>query len=364
MQLKVPDFISRISPYKPGKPIEELERERGISGSIKLASNENPLGPSPKALAAIRNAEKNLHRYPDGGGYYMKQKLSEKLNVSMDAIVPGNGSDDIIGMLTRAFLLPGHEAIMTRPSFLMYEIMVRAVGATPVMVPLKQAQIDLSAILEHVTSETRMIFITQPNNPTGQAISTKVFQRFLRALPGHVLVVVDEAYIEFMRDPDGLNSLSNTTNPDARIVTLRTFSKAYGLAGLRVGYGVMHPEVADVLHRVRQPFNVNSLAQAAAVAAIDDQDFLNRTIALIHEGVDFLYAALDRMGLTFFKTEANFLMIHVAPSGNTVYRRMLEHGVIVRDMASYDYPEYIRVSIGLPEENRRFVETLALVTGN
>ncbi|MBT3312556.1 MAG: histidinol-phosphate transaminase [Desulfobacterales bacterium] len=360
MALSFPDYILSISPYSPGKPIEELEREYGIKNSIKLASNENPLGASPMAMDAIKKNLKKINRYPDGSGYYLTEKLSKKLDVSPRNIVLGNGSDDVIGMLTRVLLSSGDDAIMTKPSFLMYEILVKASGSIPVFVPLIDLGIDLDIIKKNITSKTRMIFITNPNNPTGSIITEQEFKKFLESIPPEIVVVVDEAYIEFNKDPNCLNSINYISN-SSNVVTLRTFSKAYGLAGLRVGYGVMSEEIAGLLNRVRQPFNVNSLALTAAFSALDDQDFLTKTNNLIQDGLKYLYNALDVLGIKYFPTQANFFLIDLKKDANTIFEKMLQHGVIIRSMASYGYPEYIRINVGLQEENARFIDTLKKV---
>lgn len=357
MKLKIPKNILSLKPYKAGKPIEELEREYGINGSIKLASNENPLGPSPKAIAAMKDALANLHRYPDSSGYYLISKLSEKLSVPVEQIVLGNGSDDVIGMLARVFLEAGDEAIMTAPSFLMYEIFVRSVNAQPIFVPLVDLSVNLSTILDAVSEKTRMIFITNPNNPTGSYITRDAFESFLSQIPPQVVVVLDEAYIEFARDPGCLDGLA-TINDKRPLAVLRTFSKAYGLAGIRIGYGVMPREIAALLNRVRQPFNTNSLALAGAVAALDDDEFLNKTKTLIHTELAFLQGSLKKMGVTCFPTQANFFLIDVDQNADWVYNAMLEKGVIVRSMSFYGYPEYIRVNVGTHEENVRFLNAL------
>ncbi|MFP3981648.1 MAG: histidinol-phosphate transaminase, partial [Desulfobacterales bacterium] len=343
-----------IKPYKPGKPIEELEREYGISGSIKLASNENPLGSSPKALSAMQAAMEKLNRYPDGSGYYLVEKLAGKLGVDPGCIVLGNGSDEIIGMLTRALMQPGDEAIMTEPSFLMYEIMVRSAGAEPVFVPLKSLFVDLDDMAARITDRTRIIFLNNPANPTGTIISKDEFARFMERIPEHVAVVIDEAYIEFAADPDCLDGLAWTAG-DRAVAVLRTFSKAYGLAGIRIGYGVMPAELAELLHRVRQPFNANALAQAGACAALDDDDFLAQTVSLVRSELEFLYAGLEHLGVNYFPSEANFFLIDVQSDAEAFFEAMLRQGVIVRSMASYGYPEYIRVNAGTREENQRFL---------
>ncbi len=356
----IPDYILSIEPYKPGKPIEELEREYGIQNSVKLASNENPLGPSPKALAAVRESLDQMHRYPDGSGFKLTRKLAKSLDVDPNAVIIGNGSDDIIALLAQAFLNPGDEAVMPDPSFLMYEISVKASGGVPVKVPLKNLALDLPALAAGISQKTRLLFLTNPNNPTGSCFSTQAFDAFIKKVPSDVIVVVDEAYIEFVRDRAAYNCLEKPLD-DSRIVCLRTFSKAYGLAGFRVGYGVMEPEIAAILHRVRQPFNVNSLAQSAAAAALDDIEFLTKTVAAIHQGVDYLQDELAALGLTTFPTQANFFLVDVETDASKVFEAMLRKGVIVRSMASYGYKNYIRVNTGLESENMAFLDALKKV---
>ncbi len=357
MKLPIPDYIQNIAPYVPGKPIEELEREYGISDSVKLASNENPLGPSPKALAALDKAVARLHRYPDGAGYELVERLASHLKVKAGEIVLGNGSDDLLGMLARVLLKPGDEVVVPDPSFLMYTIVAQSAGATPVKVSLKQLCIDLDGMLERIGPRTRMVFVCNPNNPTGTIAYRKAFESFLAAVPPHVLVVVDEAYFEFVRDRNAVSGL-NYLKAEQTVVTLRTFSKAYGLAGLRVGYGVMPAPLAGYLNRVRMPFNVNSLAQAAAVAALDDVDFLKKTLDTVHQGLDFLYTELGRRGFQAFPSEANFLLIDVQRPADDLFERMLRQGVIVRSMRAYGYPQYIRLSVGRPDDNQRFLTAL------
>lgn len=357
MKLPVPEYILSIPPYVPGKPIAEVEREYGIRNSIKLASNENPLGPSPRSLAAVRDALENLHRYPDGGGYDLATRLAEKLGLAPENIVLGNGSDEIIGMLTTAFLSPGDSAVLPKPSFLMYEIAVRCAGANPIKVPLREFNQDLDRMLEKVTPETRMVFLNVPHNPTGSIFSKAAFEDFIHRLPSGIIIVLDEAYIEFVREPDFPNSL-NYIDIDKPIVGLRTFSKAYGLAGLRVGYGLMPAEVAGILNRVRQPFNVNVLAQTAALAALEDNAFLSKTVNMVHEGLDYMYAALAKLGISCCRTQANFVLIQVGKKADEVFEDLLREGVIVRSMTSYGYPNHIRVNIGRPEENERLISAL------
>jgi histidinol-phosphate aminotransferase len=355
--MKVPEYIAKLRPYVPGKPIEELEREYGISDSIKLASNENPIGPSPKALEAIMDALKNLHRYPDGSSYPLRKRLGEKLKVSFNQIMVGNGSNEIIELLVRTFLREGDEVIMPDPSFLMYEIMVQAGGGRPVKVALKERVLDLEGMAEGISSRTSMIFVNNPNNPTGTIVSRDDFEAFLQRVPLDVIVVMDEAYIEFVQDrtcPMGLDYVDG----EKTVVTLRTFSKTYGLAGLRIGYGVMKENLADLMHRVRQPFNTNLLAQVGALAALDDDSFLDRTVSMVHKGLDFLYREVEKLGLRYFPTQTNFFLIDLERDAKSVFENMLQRGVIVRPMTAYGYPNFIRVNVGLPEENQRLVEAL------
>jgi histidinol-phosphate aminotransferase len=360
MKLTIPDYIQAIAPYVPGKPVEALEREYGISDSIKLASNENPLGPSPKALAAIQNGLATLHRYPDGAGHLLTRKIADANGIMPANVVIGNGSDEIIALLVRALIRPGDRVIVPQPSFLMYAIIASAAGAEVVAVPLKARAMDLDAMADRVNADTRLVFICNPNNPTGSVITQSAFEHFMARLPNDVIVVVDEAYIEFARNPDGLKT-GQPNDVNRPLVTLRTFSKAYGLAGLRVGYGIMPACLAEILNRVRPPFNVNTLAQVAAAAALDDHAFVQQTIDLVHRGLDDLYDAFDRLGLAYFKTEANFLLIDVGQPADIVFENMLRHGVIVRSMRAYGFPTHIRINAGLEAENQRFLRALETV---
>lgn len=355
--LKIPAHILDIPAYVPGKPVEELERERGISGSIKLASNENPLGPSPKALEVIRRALTGIHRYPDSGGYELTRKLAVRLNLEPEQIVLGNGSDDLIGMLATAFLRPGDEVVMPKPSFQMYEIAARAAGAVPLAIPLHDLRTDLKAMAASLSSRTRMVFVNTPHNPTGSSVTRTELETFMGMLPPAAILVLDEAYIEFVRDPDSPDSTRYLGGAQV-VVGLRTFSKAYGLAGLRIGYGIMPPEVAAILNRVRQPFNVNLLAQIGAAAALEDTEFLTETLAVVHKGVDYLHRSLTDLGLACRPTQSNFLMFRVPGSAAGIFDKLLDRGVIVRPLASYGYTDYLRVNTGQPAENRRFIEAL------
>ena len=357
---RAPEHILAIDPYVPGKPMEALEREYGITDSVKLASNENPLGPSPAAVAAIRNGVDCLNRYPDGAGHALTRKLAAKHGIAAERIVLGNGSDEIIGLLAQTLLVSGDEVLIPAPSFLMYEISVRSVGATPCFVPLKDLAIDLDGLAAKVNARTRLAFVCNPNNPTGTAISVDAMRAFLDRLPERVVVVADEAYIEFASDENCYNSLRDGLD-DPRLVSLRTFSKAYGLAGLRVGYGVMPTELADLVQRIRPPFNVNSLAQTAATAALGDDAFLRRTVDVVHSGLQQLGTALNEMGLRHYPTQANFFLIDLDRPADEVFKALLHHGVIVRSMRSYGFERAIRINVGLPEENDRFVNALKTV---
>lgn len=363
MKLNIPHYTLAIKPYVPGKPLAELEREYGISDSIKLASNENPLGPSPQAVAAMGAYAQRMHRYPDEPGYALLQGIAARHQVAPEQVIIGNGSDEVLGLLGLALLQPGDEVIVPTPSFLMYTIVAQTAGAATVEVPLNDMAIDLDGVLSSVNAKTRIIFICNPNNPTGQVVPREAFESFLAALPDHVVVVVDEAYAEFVRDRHTFQGMDYLA-ADVPVVTLRTFSKAFGLAGLRVGYGVMPTALADILNRVRMPFNVNAMAQAAATAALDDDAFLEKTITLVHQGLDWFYAQLNRRRIRYVPSQSNFFLIDVARDAKIVFEQLLHEGVIVRAMSGYGFPQCIRINIGLPEENRRFLSALDKVLGN
>ena len=355
MKLSVPKNIETLIPYPPGKPLEELEREYGITNSIKLASNENSLGPSPKAIEAITEALSTLHRYPDGSCYYLANRLAEKLEVQPSELVFGNGSNEIIELLVSTFLSRGEEVITSHPTFLVYQKMVQAQGGTNRVVPLREMHHDLDAIAAHVSDQTRLIFLDNPNNPTGTLLDAKIIQSFLQKIPENVIVVLDEAYIDFAdpgKRPDARRLLYEKTP----VVALRTFSKAYGLAGLRIGYGLMRAEIADYIHRVRQPFNVNQLAQVGTLAALDDEAHYRKTMTMTREGMDWLCAELNKLGCATFPSQTNFFLIDVGGDAKEVYRKMLTKGVIIRAMNAYGYPGYIRLTVGLPEENKKFLK--------
>lgn len=357
MKFKISSQVETIKPYEAGKPLKELERELNITKAVKLASNENPIGFSPKVNEAVMTHLSSMNRYPESSGYELNHALSEKFNVTPDTIVLGNGSDDIIALLAHAYLNPGDEAVMPLPSFLMYEISVKTAKGVPVMVPLEDFTTNLDGLLQKITSKTKLVFITNPFNPTGSVITTAEFENFAAQVPEDVIIVMDEAYIEFVRDESVYNALSMPLQ-DPRVVTLRTFSKAYGLAGFRVGYGIMNPEIAEILNRIRQPFNVNGLAQAAAVAALGDELFLKKSVATTHEGLDYLTWHLVQMGFSPLPTQANFMMFDVKADATKVFENMLKSGVIVRSMKSYGFDNFLRINAGTKAENKIFIHAL------
>lgn len=360
MKLQVPENIKEITPYPPGKPIEELEREYGVTGSIKLASNENPFGPSPAAVSAMRLALENLHRYPDGSCYYLNQAMADHLGVAPEQLVFGNGSNEIIEFLVKAFVREGEEVITSHPSFLMYQKFVQIRGGRNHVVDLCDMYHDLEAITQLVSPATRLIFIDNPNNPTGTLLPWTRLKSFLSELPDRLIVVLDEAYIDFVDDDQRYDTLSliNEREGHCGVVLLRTFSKAYGLAGLRIGFGIMAAAVADCLHKVRQPFNINLVAQQGALAALGDEDFYQHTLRKTAAGKRYLTEALKRLGCSPFPSQTNFFLIDVKTDATTLYEAMLKKGVIIRSMKAYGYPSYIRINIGTDEENNRFLEAL------
>jgi histidinol-phosphate aminotransferase len=356
---QVPEYIRSLIPYEPGKPIEEVEREYGISNSVKLASNENPLGPSPKAVAALRAKLEQLNLYPDGDCFYLKQGLARKLGVAPQTLIFGNGSNEIIELAARTFLRPGDEAVMAEQAFVVYQLIVQAVGAQSRAVPLRNFTHDLPALADAVTARTRMVFLANPNNPTGTIFHRNEWGRFLNKVSPDVLLIVDEAYFEYVRDQAYPDSLRYHSDGRA-ILTLRTFSKLYGLAGLRIGYGVAPREIVSLMQRVRQPFNVNAPAQWAALAALDDADHVQRSLAVNREGLKFLQSEFTRLGLEFVPSQANFILLRVG-RGQEVFQQLLKQGVIVRPMGGYRFPEHVRVTVGTMEENKKFMAALEKV---
>jgi histidinol-phosphate aminotransferase len=346
-------------PYAPGKPIEEVEREFGIANSVKLASNENPLGPSPRAIQAIQERLGQLHLYPDGDCYCLKRGLADKLKVTPEQLIVGNGSNELLELAVRTFMRPGDEAVMAKQAFVVYPLVVQAVGGVAKAVPLRNFTHDLDAIAEQIGARTRVVFLANPNNPTGTIFRRPEWERFLKKLPPDLLVVVDEAYFEYVDDVDYPDSLAYHSS-ERTLLTLRTFSKLYGLAGLRIGYGVGPEPIIDLMQRVRQPFNVNAAAQWGALAALGDLDHVRKTLELNRKGKDFLIREITKQGLSFVPSEANFILIHVG-RGAELFQRLLCQGVIVRPMGVYDLPEYVRVTIGTKEENHKFIDALKKV---
>ena len=358
LSLSVPG-VQKLSPYVPGKPVDELARELNLdpAGIVKLASNENPLGPSPRALEAIRAELAELTRYPDGSGFALKQKLAARCGVNTDQVTLGNGSNDILDLVARAWLAPGLNAVFSEYAFAVYPIATQAVGASGKMVPAREYGHDLEAMLAAIDDNTRVVFIANPNNPTGTWFGPDALEQFLARVPQNVLVVLDEAYIEYAEGdelPDGLDYLARYPN----LLVSRTFSKAYGLASLRVGYALSSPQVADVLNRVRAPFNVNSLALAAACAALDDADYLAAGRRANDAGMAQLEAGLRKLGLSWIPSRGNFIAVDFARDAAPINQALLQAGVIVRPVAGYGMPTFLRVSIGTEQENARFLEAL------
>lgn len=355
---RAPAHIRAISPYQPGKPISELAREMGLAEAdiVKLASNENPLGMSEAARQAAVDALADTARYPDGNGFALKAALSAKLGVAVDQIVLGNGSNDVLELAARALLSPGTSAVYSQYAFAVYPLATNAAGARGIEVPARDFGHDLDAMVAAVTADTRIVFIANPNNPTGNFIAGELIEAFLQRVPANVLVVLDEAYTEYLDAEQRYDSIAWVKRFPNLLVS-RTFSKAYGLAGLRVGYGVAQAPIVDLLNRVRQPFNVSSAALAAATAALSDTDFLTRSAQVNRAGMQQLTDAFASFGLEWIPSAGNFVAVRVGPAA-AVNQSLLRQGVIVRPVVGYGMPEWLRVSIGLPEENARFIQAL------
>lgn len=356
--------VQSLKPYLPGKPIEELERELGVSNSLKMASNENPLGPSPKAIAAMQAATQHIELYPDGNGFSLKQKLGQKFGLALEQIILGNGSNDVLDMIARTFLCAGREAIFSEYAFAVYPISIQAAGATLRMAkaldsnhPEAPYGHDLAAIKALINDNTRVIFIANPNNPTGTWLKHDDLRDFIEQVPSDIVVVVDEAYFEYVTEADYPNTLTWLADFPNLIVT-RTFSKAYGLAGLRIGYAACNPEIADLLNRVRHPFNVNSISLAAATTALDDEAHLQTCVTMNTQGIEFWQAACEARGLAYIPTVGNFITVDFARDAMPIYEALLREAVIVRPIANYGLPNHLRISISTPEDNQRCVEAL------
>lgn len=353
---QVPDYIRSLIPYAPGKPIEEVEREYGIEKSIKLASNENPLGPSPKALRVLQERLHLLHLYPDGDCFYLKRGLAAKLRVAPEQLIFGNGSNELIELAVRTFIRPGDEAVMANQAFVVYRLVVRAGGGCCKVVPLRNFAHDLEAMAQAITSKTRILFLANPNNPTGTIYRKKEWEIFLEKVSPEILLIVDEAYFEYVSDTDYPNSLAyhGESKP---ILTLRTFSKLYGLAGLRIGYGIGNAAIVGLMHRLRQPFNVNAAAQWAALAALEDDEHVRKSLEVNGAGMRYLTEEISKLGLEYVPSQANFILVRVG-QGLDTFQELLRRGMIVRPMMEYDFPEYIRVTVGTIEENHLFISEL------
>ena len=364
-QLAIP-AVTSLSPYQPGKPIDELERELGLKDIIKLASNENPLGPSSKVQEAVNAAIEETALYPDGNGFHLKQALSEKLGVSTETITLGNGSNDVLDLVARVFLNAGREAVYSEYAFIVYSIATQSVGATArVATALSQDSEqpyghDLAAMAALVNEKTSVVFIANPNNPTGTWLRKDQLKAFLDGMPKHVIIVLDEAYGEYITESEYPNALEWLASYPNLIIT-RTFSKAYGLAGLRIGYSISHPDIADLLNRVRMPFNVNSLGLVAAHAALSDEAYIAESCRLNKQGLQQLSAGFEALGLSYIPSVGNFLAVDVGKSGNEVFQQLLREGIIVRPLAEYGMPNYVRITIGTPLQIERVIFALKKV---
>ncbi len=358
LTLLAPEHIRSIAPYQPGKPISDVARELGIAEAdiIKLASNENPLGPSPKAIEAIKKALNDLALYPDGAGFALKEVICRKFGVVPGQIILGNGSNDVLELAARTFLTAGSSAIYSQHAFAVYPLATQAVGAIGIEVAAKHFGNDLDAMLAAIRADTRMLFLANPNNPTGTFIAADLLKTFLTRMPPNVLVVLDEAYTEYLDAKHAYNSVP-WLNAFPNLIISRTLSKAYGLAGLRVGFGFAHPEIIALMNRVRQPFNVNHLAMVAAAAALDDDDFIASSRQVNVQGITFLGAALAKRGLTVIPPYGNFITFKI-DNANGVFHALLKQGVIVRPIAGYGMPDWLRVTIGIQSQNERFLVAL------
>ena len=354
--LAIPE-LGRISPYRPGKPIDELKRDLGIRNITKMASNENPFGPSPLALKALKSSLKKIYLYPDGNCFELKKKLSERSGLKPENFIIGNGSNEIIELVVRAFIRSGDEVIIGDPSFVVYKTTTTLTGGKVISVPLKGFLYDIDKMLKTITDRTKLIIIGNPNNPTGTIVASRDIRRLLNSLPEKSICIFDEAYREFVtnRDYPGELEFMDRLKP---VLIMRTFSKAYGLAGLRIGYGISDESLIDCLNRIRQPFNVNHLAQIAASAALDDKKHLRKTIKNNNAGMKFIKDSASKLGLNTIDSQANFILIELPCDGEIAFKELLKRGIIVRSMGEYSLKNYIRLTIGLPAENRRFVKEL------
>ncbi len=356
--------LDSIKPYVPGKPIEDVKREYGLDDVIKLASNENPGGVSPQAIAAMQQALTGLNHYPDGAGYELRSALAKHFDVGMDQVAIGNGADDLILELSMAYLEDGDEVVVSRSSFPMYDIYASAMRATMVKTPLtSDLGIDLDAMADAMTERTKLVYVCNPNNPTGGIVSGEAVDAFIRRVPDHVLVVLDEAYAEMVDSPEYPDSLAYVRDGCKNVLVLRTYSKVYGLAGIRIGYGFAHHDVVSTLLRIKPPFNVNVLAQVAGMAALLDVEFVAKSVSDNKAGREYLYGEFDRLGIAYAPSHTNFVLMNVGKKALEVQQELLKRGVIIRPCVGYDLPEHLRVSIGTRDQNERFIRTLRDVLG-
>jgi histidinol-phosphate aminotransferase len=356
------EHILGIAPYEPGKPVEELERELGISNVIKLASNENPLPPSDRVQQAIMAALGHLNRYPDGSGFYLRQAVAKKHGFTPDQVMLGNGSHDLIELVVRSFMSPGDEAVVPHPSFVVYPMIVQAVGGIRVMVMLRDYRLDLEAMARAITLQTKIVFIANPNNPTATMVTADEVEHFMARVPERTIVVFDEAYVEFAQGPDFPDSLSYVRQ-GRKVLVLRTLSKAASLAGLRVGYAIGDADAISLMNRIRQPFNVNSLGQVAGIVAIDDENHVVECVRMNEAGKAFLYDEFKTLGVKYVPSRANFILVDVGRNAADIYQKLLHEGVIVRPLTSFGMETALRITVGTPEENRRLIKGLRAVLG-
>ncbi|MFH1478982.1 MAG: histidinol-phosphate transaminase [Candidatus Omnitrophota bacterium] len=348
--------IVDIKPYQPGKPIEEVKRELGLRDVIKMASNENPFGPSPKAVSSIKRHLNTINRYPEGSCFYLRQAVSKRLKIKQEQLIFGNGSDELIVLACRAFLNEGDEVIVTSPSFLIYEIASLAQGAKVKKIPTRYFKYDLPAMKKAISKNTKICFIANPDNPNGTYVSKIELEIFLKDLPEGVLVFIDEAYSDFVEEKDYPNGLDYISR--GNVVVTRSFSKSYGLAGLRIGYGVSSPEIIKYMEAVKEPFNINSIAQAAALGALKDKEFLSKVKRLTRIGRKFLYEEIKKMGLRYIPSVTNFVLVEIGQDSDLVCKKLLKKGIIIRDMNAWNMNGFIRVTVGTDKENKRFIKEL------
>ncbi len=354
------ESVKKLIPYVPGKPVEELQRELGITDAVKMASNENPLGPSPLAQKALLEHTAGVNLYPDGSCFFLRRRLAEKLGVSSERIIIGNGSNEVIEIVARTFLEPGDQAIYGRNAFIVYPLVIQAMGCIPAVSKMPRLTHDLKGMLSLITEKTKIVFIANPNNPTGTIVRRSEFEWFLKRIPKNVIVLVDEAYFEYVDDPEYPNTLEYHSICDS-LITVRTFSKVYGLAGLRVGYAVASEQAVSYMNRVREPFNVNTLAQVAATAALDDTEHVNRSRELNRVAKEYFCEKLAEIKVSHTESFANFFLADLKTDPIAVYNSLLREGIITRPVMEYGLATHLRVSYGFPEENQRLIQELRRV---